>query len=273
MSKPVLYVFEGSVWSAGEYVAELFSKGDIEFKRLDLLKGENFAPSFVSKNPNGTIPTLEADGQIYTSTAEVISYFVKKSSKNVKPRGADSELIEVLHADKYDPNFALLLSRHDEEMNSKSGLATAYLGGRKSAALNEYSTLPEAEPHKSFYDKKIASNGAFLDLYQGTATEAKSVFFAQSQAHFNNIQAFFNGSLASYLPHSGFLGGETPGEDDYHLCAWITRIAASLGAKQKDDAIPTLENAFESSVPPKVSAYWQAWIRRPSFTTVYPELH
>lgn len=59
------------------------------------------------KNPNATLPTLEAEGQAYTSTAEVTSYFVKKSSTKVK--AANPEFIEILHADKIDPNFALFL--------------------------------------------------------------------------------------------------------------------------------------------------------------------
>ncbi|KIK71206.1 hypothetical protein GYMLUDRAFT_52331 [Collybiopsis luxurians FD-317 M1] len=299
MEKPVLYMFGASVWSAAaelaayafnvrvptafhltsiEFVsAELFPEGTIEYKTVNLLEGENFAPSFISKNPNATLPTLEAEGQIFTSTADVISYFLKKSSTSVKG-SANAELIEILHSDKLDPNFALLLSRDDQEMKTKSGLATTYLGGRHisnpgQAALNNHSALPEAEVHRSFYEEKIASNGAFLALFQDEAPQtAKDEFFSRSQAHFKEIKEFFNGALSSYLPSNGFIGGNIPGEDDYHLCAWITRIAASLGAKKKEEAIPTFENSFEVPIPPKIASYWQAWTERPSWNKVYPEL-
>ncbi|KAJ3990534.1 hypothetical protein F5890DRAFT_22302 [Lentinula detonsa] len=145
-----------------------------------------------------------------------------------------------------------------------------FLGGRQ-AALEKYSVHPEAEPHKSFYDERIAANGAFLTLYQGKSS--KDDFFAKSHAHFNNIATFFKGPLLSYLPESGFIGGEIPGEDDYHLGAWLTRIAASVGAKNKDDAIPAFEKGFGERVPAKIVSYWKAWTERPSWIKVYPELH
>ncbi|KAJ3933608.1 MAG: hypothetical protein NXY57DRAFT_1037494 [Lentinula lateritia] len=270
MSKPVLYVFGGSVWSAAAELAaaELFPEGDIEYKTINLMEGENFAPSFIKKNPNATLPTLEAEGQAYTSTAEVTSYFVKKSSTKVK--AANPEFIEILHADKIDPNFALFLFRDDEEHKAKSELGQGFLGGRQ-AALKKYSLHPEAEPHKAFYDEKIASNGAFLTLYQGKAS--KDEFFAQSHTHFHNIATFFKESLVSYLPENGFICGEIPGEDDYHLGAWLTRIAAALGAKNKDEAIPAFEKGFGAPIPGQVVSYWQAWTERPSWIKVYPELH
>jgi hypothetical protein len=31
------------------------------------------------------------------------------------------------------------------------------------------------------------------------------------------------------------MGGETPGKDDFHVGAWLTRIAALNGAKSSDD--------------------------------------
>ncbi|KAJ4486353.1 hypothetical protein J3R30DRAFT_3655536 [Lentinula aciculospora] len=270
MSKPVLYVFGGSVWSAALSIcsAELFSEGGVEYQTINLMKGENFAPSFIRKNPNATLPTLEAEGQVYTSTAEVTSYLVKKASTKVKP--ANPEFIDILHADKLDPNFALFLFRDDEEHKAKSELGNGFLGGRQ-AALEEYSVHPEAEPHKSFYDGKIASNGEFLALYQGKAP--KDEFFSQSYAHFNNIATFFKENLVSYLPLSGFIGGEIPDEDDYHLGAWLTRIAASLGAKNKDDAISAFEKGFKGPVPAPIVSYWRAWTERASWIKVYPELH
>ncbi|KAJ4001283.1 hypothetical protein F5050DRAFT_40454 [Lentinula boryana] len=269
-TKPILYVFGHSVWSAAAELAaaELFSEGDIEYKTVNLMEGENFAPSFIKKNPNATLPTLEAEGQVYTSTLEVTSYFVKKASTKVKP--ANPELIEILHADNIDPNTALFLFRDDDEHKAKSELGMGFLGGRQ-AALEKYSVHPEAEPHKSFYDEKIAANGAFLTLYQGKSS--KDDFFAQSRAHFNNIATFFKGPLLSYLPESGFIGGEIPGEDDYHLGAWLTRIAASVGAKNKDDAIPAFEKGFGEQVPAKIVSYWEAWTERPSWIKVYPVLH
>lgn len=129
------------------------------------------------------------------------------------------------------------LQRDDEEHKAKSELGQGFLGGREcldwiehthadrpspwfsfpigQAALKKYSLHPEAEPHKAFYDEKIASNGAFLTLYQGKAS--KDEFFAQSHTHFHNIATFFKESLVSYLPENGFICGEIPGEGTYVL--------------------------------------------------------
>jgi hypothetical protein len=51
------------------------------------------------------LPTLEAEGKVYTNTTDVVSYLVKASSAEVKTGG---ELIAIIHEDKYDPNFAFL---------------------------------------------------------------------------------------------------------------------------------------------------------------------
>lgn len=61
--------------------------------------------------------------------------------------------------------------------------------------------------------------------------------------------------------------------DDYHVCAWLTRVAASVGAKSKDDSLVALEKAFGEPILPKVVSYWGAWTERPSWAKVYSALH
>jgi hypothetical protein len=58
------------------------------------------------QNQNGTLPTLESDGKVYTSTTEVIAALVREAPIKVK---AGSAFIETIHDEKYDPNFARLL--------------------------------------------------------------------------------------------------------------------------------------------------------------------
>jgi hypothetical protein len=53
------------------------------------------------------LPTLEADGSVYKTTAEVTSFLVQNA-----PITVDSEekpIIAIIHEEKFDPNFALLL--------------------------------------------------------------------------------------------------------------------------------------------------------------------
>jgi len=269
--------------------AELYPAGAIDTKVVNLVEGENFAPSFLklvcswsitiaadglnpaSKNPDATLPTLEADGKVYTNTTDVIAYLVQNAPVKVK---TGSSIIQTVHEDKYDPNFALLLSRNDNELSAKGGDLPGLFLAHREAALEKYSATPEAAPFKAFYDAKLAGNGGLLAIYQGKAPEeVKEGFFKQSQAHFANVTAFVFEVLPSHLTGSGFIGGEQPGEDDFHVGAWLTRIAATVGATSGDDALKAFEAAYGKPVPEKVAAYWNAWIVRSSWKKVYAEAH
>ncbi|KAK7064468.1 GST N-terminal domain-containing protein [Favolaschia claudopus] len=267
-----LYIFAGSVWAAVAElaVAELgYKEGDVTFKTVNLMEGENFAASFLKINPNGTLPTLESDGKSHTSTAEVTAALVKDAPIKVK---AGSSIIQTIHEDKYDPNFAMLLARNDEELNAKSaGLAGMFLSKRQ-AALEKLSAEPGAEEFKAFYDTKKGQNGGMLAIVTGKApAEHKNGFLAQSQAHFDNVKSAVFTVLPGFLPDSGFIGGEIPGEDDFHVGAWLTRIAATTGAKSADDALAALEKAYGAPVPAQVAAYWGTWTARPSWKKVYAD--
>ncbi|KAJ7762273.1 hypothetical protein B0H14DRAFT_2633958 [Mycena olivaceomarginata] len=103
-----LYVYKESVWAAAceLAVAEFgYKEGDVTMKVVDLVEGENFAPSFLKMNPNGTLPIFESDGKLYTSTAEAVACLIKDAPLKVK---TGSAIIETIHEDKYDPNFTML---------------------------------------------------------------------------------------------------------------------------------------------------------------------
>ncbi|KAJ7630660.1 hypothetical protein FB45DRAFT_748030 [Roridomyces roridus] len=270
MSSKTLYTFAGSVWAAAAElaVAELgYKEGDITVKGVNLLAGENFAVSFLKLNPNGTLPTLESNGEVYTTTKDVISNLVRDAPVKVK---TGTSIIDTIHEDQYDPNFALFVSRNEEELAAKAGgLAGVFLSGRQ-AALEKHSKGSDAEAHKAFYDNKLATNGGLLALVKGQVpAEHKDGFFAKSQAHADSLKSAIFELLPSVLPDSGFLGGEIPGEDDYHVGAWLARIAVTAGAKSSGDALTAFEAAYGTPVPEKVAAYWNAWTARPSWQQVY----
>ncbi|KAJ7071309.1 hypothetical protein C8F01DRAFT_1206869 [Mycena amicta] len=258
-----LYVFAGSVWAAAAELAaaELgYTEADLTVKSVNLVEGENFAPEFIQKarNPNATLPTLEADGKIYTTTAQVVAALVKDAPTKVK---AGTAIIDKIHEDKYDPNFAMLLSRNEEELAIKSS---------GQAALDKYLQDPAAAPFKAFLEAKKAHNGGLLAIVNGTASaEHKAAFFAQSQAHFASVKTALYQVVPDFLPQSGFIGGDVPGEDDFHVGAWLTRIAATTGAKSADDGLDGLAKAYGAPVPEKVASYWVGWSARPSWKKVY----
>lgn len=62
----------------------------------------------VIQAPNATVPALVADGKVYDSTKTCIEWMVEYSS--VKGIAPGSSLVDKLHADTLDPNFAFLAS-------------------------------------------------------------------------------------------------------------------------------------------------------------------
>lgn len=127
---------------------------------------------------------------------------------------------------------------------------------------------PEAKGFENFYQNKIAANGGLKAIYDGQVPEeAKISFFANSVKHWENITSFILNDLPTYLPESGFVGGNKPGEADFHLGAWLARIVAVVqGASAQD-----LANELKQPVPPKVLKYWAAWSSRDSWKKVYAE--
>ncbi|KIJ68253.1 hypothetical protein HYDPIDRAFT_124532 [Hydnomerulius pinastri MD-312] len=270
MSKPILYTFGPSVWATVPELAirELgYAPDDIERKVVNLAQGENFSPAFLRINPKGTLPTLEADGKAYTSTAEVTSYLVEHAHKRVTP---GTSFIAKIHEDRYDPNFPLLLARSEEEIQAKaSSFAKDFVQGRQDA-LGRYSSHPDAAKHQDFYDSKLAGNGFILSVYQAKAAEhAKKAFLQKSTAHWNELNEFISKELPALLPETEFLGGSEPGEDDFHLGAWLARIASVAGGGKEHDGVRALEKGFKGAVHPKVARYWTAWSSRESWQEAY----
>jgi len=265
MSKPVVYTFAHSVWGAVAEIAVAELRSDIEFKQVNLLEGKNFEPSFLELNPEATLPTLTVGSSVYTDTTAVVSY-LNNRSKVAKA----TDFTSLLHEKKYDPNFALLLARSDEELTAKAGSIPGMFLEQRQKALESISVTPEAAKFKKFYDGKIAANGGLLKVYKGEVpVEAKQGFFQASKNHIDNIRDLILNKIAPKLPSSGFLGGEVPGEDDFHLIGWLARIVSTVFASNDANGILAYEKELGVPVPPSVVSYWKLWAERDSFKTVY----
>jgi hypothetical protein len=137
--------------------------------------------------------------------------------------------------------------------------------------LKKLAAAPEAEAHKPFYDKKItAISGLHALLNWQASDEAKQGFFSTSTALWESIKAFTLETLPPAIAEGPFIGGDRPGVDDFHVGAWLARIAFVLGAQNSDAGVATLEKAF-GPLPEKVKAYWSAWIVRDSWVKTYPD--
>ncbi|KAF7339894.1 GST N-terminal domain-containing protein [Mycena venus] len=110
---------------------------------------------------------------------------------------------------------------------------------------------------ETIHDKKYDPNFSMLSMCNDTELTVKSTGL---------LMMFISNRI---LLESGFIGGELPGEDDFHVAAWLTRIAATTGAKSVDDPLTSMEDAYGALVPSKVTAYWGVWIAKPSWKKVY----
>lgn len=139
-------------------------------------------------------------------------------------------------------------------------------------ALLKIAQTPEAGPYKAIYDAKIAGNGHLLDFYDGKLSpEFKQGFFAHSASAWKSIRELLLEVVPKYLPESGFIGGDAPGEDDFHLAAVLARFALFGGATKTEDGVAGLEKAVGKPVPASVAKYWKAWSERDSWKKVYGE--
>ncbi|KAN0127287.1 hypothetical protein V8E53_014891 [Lactarius tabidus] len=268
MTTPVLYTFPISVWASVPQLAAAELGVDVDLETIDLFHGENFNPKFLANNPNGTLPALAHNGKSYISTAEVVNYLVSISSKKVAPA---TSITTVVHEEKVDPNFAFVASKNDEEFAQVSnGIGGAFTANRL-AGLRKHAASPEGQPYKEFYDRQIAKVSSLDGLFKGQAPdEGKQKFFEASTSLWENIKIFVVETLPGAINEGPFIGGATPGVDDYHVGGWFARIAFLCGAKKSEEGVAALEKRF-GPLPDKVKKYWAEWIARESWVKAYPD--
>ncbi|KAI0348610.1 hypothetical protein BDW22DRAFT_1424764 [Trametopsis cervina] len=265
---PKLYTFGLSIWGALAELAAEELEVPVELVQVAVANGENFNPEFLKLNPEGTVPTLVTeDGKKYTSSTDVVKYLLSVTSKKTTP--GNPEIYNKVHEPSIDPNFILLATRNDEEfVKAQNGLATAFVSGRK-AALEKYSAAPDAAPFLEFYTNKLVGVNHLAKLFGGEVPTAD--WYALSTKHWGDIATFINVDLPALLPESGFIDGAEPGEDDFHVGAWLTRVSWVAGATNDPEGLKPIEKELGGPVPAKVVAYWKAWQKRPSFQKVYKQ--
>ena len=153
------------------------------------------------------------------------------------------------------------------------------------AALKVFAGTPEAQMHKAFYDKKIASLSKLHALLNGQATEdTKRDFFAASTVLWDSVKLFILETLPAALSQrrdgdnnsngstgeGPFISGAArPGVDDFHIGAWLARVAFLLGAPTSKEGADALQRRF-GPLPENVKLYWAAWVARDSWVKAYP---
>jgi len=272
-SKPTLYVFGGAIWPSAPWLAvyALGYEDKIDIKQVNLVEGANFAPDFLKLNPLATLPTLVLEDKVLTDTTSVVKYLVENAPKPAG-KASGTDFIKKIHEDDVDPNFALLSARNEEELNGKnSGIPGLFIRNRQ-AALEKYA--PTAPEFSEFYTEKLKSNGFLNGVYSqtGASEQVKTIWFTKSGNAWAAIRKFILEDIPAVLPASGYIGGEVPGEDDFHLAAWLARLALLTGATPGTEGVLTLKKELDGAeVPEKIVVYWALWAQTPAWQVVYKD--
>ncbi|CAE7230630.1 unnamed protein product [Rhizoctonia solani] len=258
--KAVLYTFNLSLTQciAAEWAVEEkgYGEDELEFRTVDVVKGETFAPSFLRINPKGTVPTLvaplsntldsgsETKYKALTDTVSVLN-FLDKSRSNLskthttsqKPAPAlspatieasnlSTTLINLVHAPEVDPNFLIVAAKDEAELQEKAAgfVGKTYILGR-AKAMDEYLATEDLIPKiQKILEEKKAAQAPLVELYTAKASkEAKEAFFAQSKEAWEVALPKAFATLESSIVGPYTLGDQLS-LADMHVGVWLTRL-------------------------------------------------
>ncbi|KZO96258.1 hypothetical protein CALVIDRAFT_549768 [Calocera viscosa TUFC12733] len=262
-SKPTLYAFGPSVWSKVPEIAlvELGYPADaVEEKSINLAAAENLSPEFVKISKPGTLPVLVANGETYTSTIDVTRYLVAHAPHPAAPSKHHS-LIDAVHADAIDPNFPLVGARSAAELEAKKSAFPGDSARNRYNAVVKFNEEADAEM-KQYYKTKLPTLGFLNTLYTDAPAAQVEGFVHHSVEHWQHVDEFISKTLPTYLPESG---------RDFHVGAWIARIALLSGAPTTDKIGEALEKELGEKLPEKVTKYIAAWSEKPGWKAVYAD--
>ncbi|CDS00306.1 uncharacterized protein SPSC_00789 [Sporisorium scitamineum] len=184
--KATLYTFDGSVWASAPRLALVekgYSASDVDLKIVNLVKAENFDPSYLRINSKGTVPTLvvplfeTTSAEVATKfraindTKAILEFLDKSRTQNTLPADSDAatapapilapatiegkavsdEIIALVHDASVDPNFLLLGARNEAEFDQgKSGLPGTFVTNRYNALVQHQKSLSEGSATVAF---------------------------------------------------------------------------------------------------------------------------
>ncbi|KAJ1311890.1 hypothetical protein OPQ81_010350 [Rhizoctonia solani] len=257
--KAVLYTFNLSVWAAAaEWAVQEkgYGEDELEFRTVDVVKGETFAPSFLRINPKGTIPTLvaplsntldaasETKYRALTDTVSVLDFLDKSRSNlskthttsqkpapslspaTVEASGLSTTLIKLVHSPEVDPNFLIIAAKDESELKEKSDgfVGKTYVAGR-AKAMEEYLATEDLIPKiQKILEEKKAEQAPLVALYSGKASkEDKEAFFARSKEAWEVAIPKALVALEASIVGPYVLGDQLS-LADLHVGVWLTRI-------------------------------------------------
>ncbi|KAG9046815.1 hypothetical protein FS837_003575 [Tulasnella sp. UAMH 9824] len=255
-TKKTLFVYGKASWPSAPWLA-VYALGyeDIDVKDVDLAAGANFDPDFLKIN--------------------TLRYIIANAPQPVgKPSGTD--FIKRIHDESIDAHSALFSARDEAELSVKrKGICGTFLSQREEA-LKKYRSLDTAGKYKELYDYRYDLEAPQRAIYftfvpNPSIDSAKAAYFSASEKIWEAIRNFILADVPRYLPEGpGFIGGERPGEDDFHFIVWLARIVLLTGGAPDADGVLTLKKELGGEeVPEKVVSFWRAWCETRAWEVVY----
>jgi len=168
--RAILYSYKASVWASVPLLALVekgYSKDDYIVKQVDITKGENFSPSYLKINPNGTIPCLCLPTSESTSpdvptryrslrdTMTIAQFLDQARTANninaengmpapalapatIEGKTLSDTLIALAHQPTVDPNFLFLSARNADELKAKAEGEQGEFVRQRQEALKRY---------------------------------------------------------------------------------------------------------------------------------------
>lgn len=211
----------------------------------------------------------------------------------VEAKATADRLIAVLHADNVDPNALLLSARNEAELTKQRSALQGTFCKNRYEALQRYRSEtqssfnstenPRTQQQNSalvkWYDDKIAALAPLTKAYGDGDAAAVTEFVKAGVQLWKNVGALVE-QLEKEIQEPFILGGQIS-LVDLQVGAWLARVqgvAKGLYPNAKE-SIEALEQALQweglgsdkHSVGPKVRAYWEQLLERPSFQEVYKD--
>jgi hypothetical protein len=237
--KAVLYYFPISIWSAVVRLAieeKGYAPDELDFRIVDLSKGENYDPSFLRLNPKATVPTLvvpygdtlggddDSRYKALTETKTIVEFLDKSrsplshthSTSNAPSPSLTPATIagsttckiivdDILHSNEANPNtLGFVNARDDESLKALAAMRLPALYTKQKTLLgyleqSEKGDLKVSEKVKKLWKEKLEATNVVLTVL----AEAEKAETELDEKGKENRAAFFKTAKQAWETNLG----------------------------------------------------------------------
>ncbi|KZV63299.1 hypothetical protein PENSPDRAFT_657433 [Peniophora sp. CONT] len=271
--KAVLYVGTKHAWSIAAQVC-LIEKGygadEVDIRHVDLGKGENYAPTFLRLNSQGTVPTLivpfentlspapgtEARFKAVTDIESIVLTLDRArnaasrthttstapapalSPATIEGNALARTIISLLHSAPASPELLFLMNARDTTtLSTYSSTLRPFLAGR-AAALTEFAQAQEnagikvSSKTRAFWEEKKVAAEKLIAAVDAEGKEREEYFENSKAAWEVGLGAVLNKLSAEIA--GPFTLGDQFSTADVHLSAWLSYVVYLAGGGPSD---------------------------------------